>query len=324
MMIVTNRTIQGLFLACALITPVAVSAQGYPSKPVRLILPVPPGGVGDLVARQLAQRLSQHWGQQVLIDHRAGATGLIGLGLAAKAPPDGYTLLWGSSNNMSMNPALLGKPSPAKDYAAITPVVTFPNILVVHPSLPVKSMKELLALARNHPGKLRFGSAGNGSTNHLSAEVLQSQTGVRITHVPYKGGGPALIDLLGGHIEAQFATSPSGMSYIRAGKLKPLMVTSATRLTALPAIPSAPEAGVPNLVVSTWNGIFAPAATADNLTGALHAAITAALGNKEMTERIVAQAAEVYLLAPDAFAAMIDKEHAFWSGVVKKLNLQME
>ena len=318
------RPAHTLFIACVLIAPAAVEAQGYPSKPVRLILPVPPGGVGDLVARQLAQRLSQHWGQQVLVDNRAGATGLIGLGLAAKAPPDGHTLLWGSSNNMSMNPALLGKPSPAKDYAAITPAITFPNILVVHPSLPVRSTKELLALARNHPGKLRFGSAGNGSTNHLSAEVLQSQTGVKITHVPYKGGGPALIDLLGGHIEAQFATSPSAQSYINAGKLKPLMVTSAARLTALPAIPGAPEAGVPHLIVSTWNGIFAPAATANNITGALHAAISAVLGNKDTAERIVAQAAEVYLLAPDAFAVMIDKEHAFWSGVVKKLNLQQE
>jgi tripartite-type tricarboxylate transporter receptor subunit TctC len=318
------RLTQTVFVACALIAPVTVGAQSYPSKSVRLILPVPPGGVGDLVARQLAQRLSQHWGQQVLIDNRAGATGLIGLGLAAKAPPDGYTLLWGSSNNMSMNPALLGKPSPAKDYAAITPVVTFPNILVVHPSLPVQSVRELIALARKHPQQLRFASAGNGSTNHLSAEVLQSQAGIKITHVPYKGGGPALTDLLGGHIEALFATSPSAMTHIKAGKLKPLMVTSATRLTALPAIPSAKDAGVPDLLVSTWNGIFAPAATAGSITSTLHAAISAALGNPEMAERIVAQAAEVYLLAPDHFAAMIGQEHAYWSGVVKKLNLTME
>ncbi len=319
-----SRSTSKIFFACLLIAQTAAFAQNFPSKTLRLILPVPPGGVGDLVARQLAQRLSLQLGQQGIIDNRAGATGLIGLGIAAKAPPDGHTLLWGSSNNMSMNPALLGKPSPAKDYAPITPVVTFPNILVIHPSLPVQSMRELIALARKHPEPLRFASAGNGSTNHLSAELLQSQTGIKITHVPYKGGGPALTDLLGGHIEALFATSPSAITHIKANKLKPLMVTSATRLTALPAIANANEAGVPNLLVATWNGIFAPAATTDSITGALHTAISTTLGNREMAERIVAQAAEVYLLAPDQFAAMIGKEHAYWSGVVKKLNLSME
>jgi tripartite-type tricarboxylate transporter receptor subunit TctC len=291
---------------------------------VRLILPVPPGGVGDLVARQLGQRLSQHMGQSFIIDNRPGATGLIGLQAAAKSAPDGYTLLWGSSNNMSMNPALTGKPSPARDYAAVTPVVTFPNILVVHPSLPAKTFNELTALARKLPGQLKFASAGNGSTNHLSAEVMQALTGVKVTHVPYKGGGPALTDLLGGHVEAQFATSPSVVATIKAGRLKPLMVTSPLRLTALPSIPSAKEAGIPNLVVSTWNGIFAPGATSEALVSTLHNAISRVLTDKDMIERIVSQGAEVYLLPSAKFGAMIDGEFAYWSSMVKKLGLQME
>lgn len=181
-------------------------AQNYPQKPIRLILPVPPGGVADVVARPLAQRLTQELGQPVVLDHRPGATGAIGLGLAAKATPDGYTLLWGSTNTLCMGTALYAKSPPTDDYAAITPVIIFHNVLVMHPTVPANSVAELVALAKSRPEALKFASSGDGSTNHLTAALFQSLTQTKLTHVPYKGGGPALIDVLGGHVEMLFAT----------------------------------------------------------------------------------------------------------------------
>ena len=197
-----------LFAACA----AAAYAQQYPQKPIRLILPVPPGGVADIIARPLAQRLTQSLGQPVVLDHRPGATGAIGLGLAAKATPDGYTLLWGSTNTLCMGTALYAKSPPTDDYAAITPVIIFHNVLVVHPGVPANSVAELVALAKAKPDQLKFASSGDGSTNHLTAALFQSLTATRMTHVPYKGGGPALIDVLGGHVESMFATVPSAVA----------------------------------------------------------------------------------------------------------------
>ena len=311
-----------ILVATLAAAPCAVAAQSYPVKPIRLILPVPPGGVADVIARPLAQKLSQSFGQSVVLDHRPGATGAIGLTLAAKAAPDGYTLLWGSTNTLCMGTALYATHPPTDDYAAITPVILFHNVLVVNASLPVNSVADLIEYAKARPEVLKFASSGDGSTNHLSAALFQALTKTSITHVPYKGGGPALIDVLGGHVEAMFATVPSAVTYIRDGRLKALAVTSLKREAALPAVPNAKEAGVPDLIVSTWNGMLAPVATPRALVAQLNAAIAQAARAPDMVARYAAQAAEVYTTTPEEFAAMIRGDFAKWSKVVRDIGLR--
>ena len=296
-------------------------AQNYPQKPIRLILPVPPGGVADVIARPLAQKLTQDLGQPVVMDHRPGATGAIGLGLAAKAAPDGYTLLWGSTNTLCMGTALYAKSPPTDDYAAITPVIIFHNVLVMHNAVPAASMAELIALAKAKPEALRFASSGEGSTNHLTAALFEALTKTKLTHIPYKGGGPALIDVLGGHVDGMFATVPSAVTYIRDGRLKALVVTSEKRETALPSVPSAKEAGLPGLIVSTFNGVLAPAGTPRSIVNMLHAAIKKAAQAPDMVERYAAQAAEVYITTPEQFATMIRNDFVKWGKFVKDIGL---
>ena len=296
-------------------------AQNYPQKPIRLILPVPPGGVADVLARPLAQKLTQDLGQPVVMDHRPGATGAIGLGLAAKAAPDGYTLLWGSTNTLCMGAALYAKSPPTDDYAAITPVIIFHNVLVMHNAVPAASMAELIALAKAKPEALRFASSGEGSTNHLTAALFEALTKTKLTHIPYKGGGPALIDVLGGHVDGMFATVPSAVTYIRDGRLKALVVTSEKRETALPSVPSAKQAGLPGLIVSTFNGVLAPAGTPRSIVNMLHAAIKKAAQAPDMVERYAAQAAEVYITTPEQFATMIRNDFVKWGKFVKDIGL---
>jgi tripartite-type tricarboxylate transporter receptor subunit TctC len=308
------------FLLCAVGAP--VHAQDYPRKPIRLILPVPPGGVADVIARPLAQKLTQDLGQPVVLDHRPGATGAIGLGLAAKATPDGYTLLWGSTNTLCMGAALYAKTPPTDDYAAITPVIIFHNVLVVHPAVPAQSVAELIALAKARPDALKFASSGDGSTNHLTAALFQTLTNTRITHVPYKGGGPALIDVMGGHVEAMFATVPSAVTYIKDGRLRALVVTGEKREAALPAVPGAVESGLPALIVSTWNGVLAPAATPRNIVMLLNAAIAKVAHTQDMVDRYAAQAAEVYTTTPEQFATIIRNDFAKWGKVVTDIGLK--
>lgn len=300
------------------------SGQQYPAKPIRLILPVPPGGVADVAAWPLAQQMTQLLGQQIIIDHRPGATGAIGLRAVATAPADGYTLLWGSTNTMCMGPAYEGRGSPIADFSAITPVIVFHNILVVHPSLPAHNVRDLINLARSAPGKLNFASSGAGSVNHLSAGMFAYLAKVSVNHVPYKGGGPALTDVMGGHVEAMFATSPSAANYVKDGKLKALMVTSASRVPALPAVPSAPEAGVPGLVLSTWNGVLAPARTPTAVIDLLNTTIARVARTRDMAERMRAQAADVYTLKPAEFAEVVQKDYATWSEVVKATGIRSQ
>jgi len=311
-------------MACAGATLVfaTAQAQGYPQKPIRLILPVPPGGVADVIARPLAQKLTQSLGHSVVIDNRPGATGAIGLQLVAKAVPDGYTLLWGSTNTLCMGTVLYAKTPPIDDYAAITPVIIFHNVLVVNPAVPVKSVAELIDYAKARPEELKFASSGDGSTNHLTAALFQTLTKTKITHVPYKGGGPALIDVLGGHVQAMFATVPSAVAYIKDGRLKALVVTSEKREAALPAVPAAAESGLPELIVSTWNGVLAPAATPRTIVARLNAEIKKIVHTPEMVERYAAQAAEVYTTTPEQFATIVRNDFAKWSKVAKEIGLR--
>jgi len=298
----------------------AQAAGGFPNKPIRLVLPVPPGGVGDIYARPTTQKLAEILGQPVVIDHRPGATGTIGAALVAKSPPDGYTLLWGSTNSLSMGSALYDKLpyDPVKDFAPITPVVSFPNILVVHPTVQANTLAELTEYARANPDKLNFASSGAGSTNHLTAAMYQSLTKIRIGHVPYKGGGPALVDVMGGHVEAMFATVPSAVAHVKSGRLKPLVVTSAKRAAALPNVPGASEAGLPGLVVANWNGILAPAGTPREIVALLNAAIVKLANSPDMLERMAAQATDVHTTTPAQFATILREDYTKWSAVIRQ------
>ena len=308
-------------LATATAGVALVHAQPYPNKAIRLILPVAPGGAADVYARPLAQKLTEIFGQSVIIDHRPGATNTIGLALAAKAPPDGYTLVWGSTSSLSMGAALYSKLpfDPIKDFAPITPIVAFPNVLVVHSTAPVNSTTEFVQQAKARSGPVTFASSGTGSTNHLTAALFQSMTGIKVTHVPFKGGGPALIDLMGGHVDALFATVPSAVSHIKGGRLKALMLTSAGRMSALPDVPSSKEAGLPNFIVSNWNGVLAPAGTPAAIVKTLNTTIVKIANSRDMLERMTAQASDVYTTTPEQYASVIKTDFAKWSKVIKEI-----
>ncbi len=254
-------------------------AEDYPVKPVRLIVPFPPGGSVDLVARLVGKSLSDTLKQPFIIDNKPGASGNIGADFVAKSAPDGYTLLVGSAGVFAANQYLYANPpfDPQKVFAPVMRVVDQPNILVVNPSFPAKNLKELIAQAKAKPGKLTFGSASVGSAQHFSAEVLMQQAGVELLHVPYKGGAPALTDLMGGQIDFLFDTSPTALPYVKSGKLRALAITSGQRSPLLPDVPTMKEAGLPNFEVVTWTGIAAPAGTPKPIVDKLNATIRAAL-----------------------------------------------
>jgi|KBSMisStandDraft_5_1062788.scaffolds.fasta_scaffold297589_2 tripartite-type tricarboxylate transporter receptor subunit TctC len=301
-------------------------AQSYPAKPVRLVVPFPPGGPADSVARILAQKLTDALGQNVVVDNRAGATGTIGAGIVAKSPPDGYTLLLGTSNELAMSPGLFEKLpyEPTRDFTPLSNVINFPNILVVNPHLPARSVAELVALARAKPGQLSFATSGIGSTNHLTGVVFQEIEKVKINYVPYKGGGPAVTDLMGGHVDTMFATMPSVVPYVKSNKLKALVLTDNKRWTALPEVPSAKEAGVPGLIVITWNGVLAPAGLPDAIVARLNTDIGTVANSTDMKDRMRAQAAEIGTTTPEEFAAMLRNDYAKWSKVIKQAGLRAE
>ncbi len=318
-----SRTV---FLAAALFAAANALGQAYPTKPIRLVVPFPPGGPADAIARPVAQKLTEALGQPVVVDNRAGATGTIGASIVAKSPPDGYTLLLGTSNELAMSPGLYEKLpyNSAEDFAPITIVIVFPNILVTHPALPAKSVTELIALARAKPGQLNFATSGTGSTNHLTGIVFESIAKVRITHVPYKGGGPAVTALIGGQVDAMFATMPSAVTFVQSGKLKALLLTDHKRWAALPNVPSANEAGLPGLQVITWNGVLAPAGTTAPIVSKLHDEIVRLANTQDMKDRMTAQAAEIFTTSPGEFAATLRKDFAQWSKVIKDSGLRVD
>ena len=304
----------------------AVVAQAYPAKPVRLVVPFPPGGPADSVARVLAQKLTDAIGQPVVVDNRAGATGTIGAGIVAKSAPDGYTLLLGTSNELAMSPGLFEKLpyDPTRDFSPVSNVINFPNILVVHPQLPAQNVAQLVALARSKPGQLSFATSGIGSTNHLTGVVFQAIEKIRVNYVPYKGGGPAVTDLIGGHVDSMFATMPSVVPFVKSGKLKALVITDGKRWPALEQVPSAPQAGVPDLIVITWNGVLAPAGLPEALSAKLNADINTVANSPDMKERMRAQAAEIATTSADEFAVMLRTDFAKWSKVIKQAGLRAE
>jgi tripartite-type tricarboxylate transporter receptor subunit TctC len=297
----------------------AQAAAGYPAKPIRLVVPFPPGGTTDILARDVAQKLSEMWGKQVIVDNRPGAGGNIGADLVAKAAPDGYTLVMGTVGTHAINPSLYKKMpyDHVKDFAPVILVAGVPNVLVVNPSLPVHSVQELITYGKANPGKLNFASSGNGTSIHLSGELFKTMTGVEMTHVPYKGSAPALTDLIGGQVQLMFDNLPSSLGFIKAGKLRALAVTSAARSPTLPDLPTIAESGLPGYEASSWFGVLAPAGTPRDIVQKVNQAIGAWLDTQDAKQRLLAQGAIPAGGTPEAFAKHIAAETAKWAKVVK-------
>jgi tripartite-type tricarboxylate transporter receptor subunit TctC len=297
------------------------AAQTYPAKPVRLVVGWPPGGAADGVARPLASALTDVLGRQVVVDNRGGATGTIGAALVAKAPADGYTLLLGTSNELVLSPYEKMPYNPTEDFAPVTTVIAFPSVLVIHPSIPAKSLQQFIAFTRARPGKLNFATAGAGTT-HLSGEMFKQLAKVDFSFVSYKGGGPAIIDLIAGHVDAMFATLPSSIAYAKNGKLRALFVTDRKRSPAAPEVPSAKEVGLGEMVLITWNGVLAPAGTPPAILGKLQKDIAGVMNAPEMKERLLAHASEVRTSTREEFATIIREDLAKWTRLIKSSGLR--
>jgi tripartite-type tricarboxylate transporter receptor subunit TctC len=295
----------------------AVAAQDYPTKPVRVIVPFPPGGVNDTVGRMIAAQLSERLGKQFVVDNRSGAAGVVGTELAANAPKDGYTLLIVSLVN-AVNPWLYKLPyDPVKSFTPIAFLAAAPNVLVVNPDLPVKSVKELVALAKEKPGQLQYASAGVGSFMHLGGELFKLTAGVDILHVPFKGGGPAIIDVVGGHTKVAFATTITTAPHIRSGKLRALGVGGTSRSAVLPDVSTVAEAGVPGYEVANWIGIVAPAGTPAAIVAKVHGEILAIQDSPEVQQQLSSQGGEVMRMSSREFGDFMVKEMGKWERVVK-------
>ena len=292
---------------------------------MRVIVPFPPGGGTDVVSRMLGQKLTEVWGHQVIIDNRPGASMMIGHELGAKAPPDGYTLVM-SSNNHTINPSLYPKIpyDTVKDFAPVTLVGTSPLVLVVHPSLPVRTTKELIALAKAKKGQLTYASSGSGGPLHMAGELFKLRAGIDMTHVPYKGSGPAETDLVGGHVQVLFAGPVSASGHIKAGKMKPLAVTSLKRSQTFPNLPTVSEEALPGYEAGIWWGVLAPAATPREIVIKLHADFVKVLQMPDMKQKLLSQGGEAVGSTPEHFQKMIVTEIVQWAKVVKAANIKAD
>ena len=313
-------TLSLLLVLASMLGNVNAVAQSYPAKPIRLVVPYPPGGPLDIMARAIGQKLTEAWGQAVVVDNRAGAGGNIGADLVAKSPADGYTLLMGAVATHAINPTLYAKIpyDPVKDFSPVALVAQVPNILVVTPSIAAKTVKELIDLARAKPGSLNFGSGSTGSTGHLAGELFNTMAGVKMVHIPYKGGAPAMADLLGGQVQLMFDNLANALPNVKAGKLRALAVTTLARSRAMPELPTIAESGLPGFDLTTWFGVMAPAGTAPEIVAKLNAEIVLALNAKDMHERLEKMGAEVPANnTPEHFAAFIRAEATKYAKVVK-------
>lgn len=311
-----------LAIACAS----AAAAQDFPSKPIRVVITYPPGGSTDVVGRALAAKLTEGLGQQVVVDNRGGAGGIIGTEIVARAAPDGYTLLLGTSAGMSINP-LLHKKLPydvERDFAPISLVVVNPQALVAHPGVPASNVQELIKLARAKPGQINYASPGVGSPNHMGMELLKSMTGINVVHVPYKGGGPAMTELLAGQVQLLFNSIPSVLPQVKAARLKALAVGSARRSRAMPEVPTVAESGVPGYEYATWYGLFAPTGTPRPIVAKLNQAVATALKNPDLAKSLAAQGSEPNPTSPDELARFMKAEHGRWSRVVQAAGMKAE
>jgi tripartite-type tricarboxylate transporter receptor subunit TctC len=295
---------------------------GYPARPVRFIVGFPPGGTNDIVARLLGQKLQEQTGQPFVIENRGGANTAIASELFVRMAPDGYSIMLNAPGHAT-NPALLKlKFDSIKDFAFITLVAESQNLVVVHPSFPPKNVKELIAISKQRPGEINYGSSGVGTTVHLSAELFQYMTGVKWVHIPYKGGGPAIIDLLTGQHVLYFGNVPSVIQHVRAGKLRPLAVTGKKRSSAVPNIPTVDESGIPGFEVTTWYGVSAPAKTPRAIIDKLHSEMVRAINSADMREKLIGQGADPVGNTPEQYAAHVESEIVKWTRVIKAAGIK--
>jgi tripartite-type tricarboxylate transporter receptor subunit TctC len=306
----------GALFAC--IATVA-SAQSYPNRAIRLVVPFPAAGTTDILARAAAQKLTEAFGQSVVVDNRPGAAGNIGSDLVAKSAPDGYTLLMGTVGTHAINPSLYSKMpyDHVKDFVPVVLVAGVPNVLVVNPTLPVNSVADLIKLAKDKPGQINFASSGSGTSIHLSGELFKTMAGVDITHIPYKGSSPALTDLMGGQVQIMFDNLPSALPQIKAGKLRAIAVTSLKRAPVLPDVPTISESGLPGFEASSWFGVLAPAGTPAPIVARINAEVNKWLQSAEAREKLLSQGAEAAGGSPEQFANHIRAESEKWAKVVK-------
>jgi tripartite-type tricarboxylate transporter receptor subunit TctC len=314
-----------LLALAAVVAPMQVAAQAYPSKPMRLIVAFPPGGTNDIVARSVAQRLSERLGQQMVVENRPGANGALGAEVAAKSAPDGYTLFIAAVNHVVL-PSLYPKLpyDIERDFTPVVLLAIVPIVVTVNPSLRVKSIAELIALAKAKPGALNYASSGNGAGTHLAGELFKMQAGISLTHVPYKGSGPAMIDLIGGQVQLMFADLPSATAQIKGGKLRALAVGSPRPSLLVPDLPTVAASGLPGYEAYTWVGIMAPAGTPKDIVARLNTEAVAALGRPDLKEALAAQGAEAAPGTPEQFGAHIKSELAKWSQVVKTAGIRAD
>jgi tripartite-type tricarboxylate transporter receptor subunit TctC len=293
-------------------------AQTYPAKAIRIVVPFPAGGTSDILSRAVGQKLTEEWKQPVIVDNRPGASANIGADIVVKSPPDGYTLLCASTIH-TINPSLYSKLGydPVRDFTPITLIAATSQVLAVHPSVPVKTVKEFIAYAKKRPGQLNYSSAGNGSQPHLTAEMFRARTGIDIVHVPYKGAPPQLADLVAGHVALTFATSPTAVPQVRAGKLRALGVSTAKRISALPDVPTIAEAGVPGFEASGANGLVGPAGMPPAIVERLNAAVVRIVKDPAMSKYLSDQGAEPWTTTPGEYGAYIKSEVAKWAKAVK-------
>ena len=319
------RYLFAALLPVLLFYPVSATAQSYPARPIRLIVPFPPGGGTDTMARVIGPKLGEALGQQVVPENRGGAGANIGAEIAAKSPPDGYTLMLATITN-AIGASLYSKLNYdlVRDFATITQLATTPHILVVHPSVPVKSVKEFLALAKAKPGELAYSSSGSGSAAHLAGELFNSLTGVKTTHVPYKGGGPSMIALVGGEVSLAFATMPSAIGYVRSGRLRGIAVTTERRSPSTPELPTIAETGVAGYEAGSWYGLSAPAGTSKEIIARLHAETIKVTGLTDVKERLFNAGFEIVTSNPEQFAAFTRNEIQKWGKIVRAAGLRVD
>lgn len=302
----------------------AADPAKFPSKPIRLIVPFPPGGSNDILGRFMAQKMTERLGRQTNVDNRAGADGIIGTELAARSAPDGHTLLI-VSTTYTMNPAIHKLPyDPVKSFAPVSLIASGPNVITTTPSLPVKTIKDLIALAKAKPGQLRYATSGIGGFNHFGGELFKTMAGVDMVHIPYKGGGPAMLDVMTGQVEVTFGTLIQGLPHIRSGKLKALGVGSTKRSPTLPEVPAISESGVPGYDASIWWGVLSPAGIPGPIVTRLNTEINTILRDPEMAKRLAAEAAEPVIDTPEAFGKLIVTDLAKWGRVAKQTGIKAE
>ena len=321
-----GRVIAAILTVAGLVAAQVVCAQQYPAKPIRIVVPFPPGGFSDVFARIIGAKMNESWGQQIVVDNRAGAGGNIGADIVAKSPPDGYALVMGTIGTHAINATLFSRLpyDPVRDFSAVALVVGADGLLVVHPSLPARSVRELIALVRARPGELTYASAGAGTTSHLAGELFKSMTTGDITHIPYKGNAPAITDLLAGQTAMLFATLPTVLPQVQAQKLRGLAVLGLARSPAIPEMPTLAESGLKGFEVNNWTGVFAPAGTPAAIVGKLNAEIIRIMQLPDVQARLPREGLSFSVTTPQQFSDFVKAEKEKWGRLVKAVGAKAD